>query len=188
MEKNFTVNKRGKYYNVEYIGYKAPNATIDIRFWNNFYCSTKEEVKSTIKYICDLEEILTNEISEKQLNYNPKKLIRMYLKIIESVASGFDIRSKWSIEKYAKSIIESHGRKYDEAVALYEETLSDLKENPVHYGKKWRLFDKCNDNKNIYEFEVESFENYYTSTFSKDLDSVLTQMNELLEKLDKKDD
>jgi len=38
---DFTVNKRGQYYNLEYLGFENPNFVFKIHNWNNLYFDTK---------------------------------------------------------------------------------------------------------------------------------------------------
>lgn len=179
---DFTVNKRGQYYNLMYIGFEDPNYVFKIHQRNNVWFNTKTEVLGFISYVTKLEEFLNGLMLT---SHNPKKIIRFYLKLVEAVASGLDVRSSWTIEDLGEILLKSFNTKYNEALTFCQDTLKWIEENDCNMLTDWRRFEKYNMNVNIFELDLPILTEEYEHFGEDSLDKVIKLTNDMLALLDK---
>ena len=174
MAKQFTVNKRGEYYNVEYIGYNPNSVKFDIWYSNNVYFSSKDEVKLFINVVSEFEKGLVSRLKERNINYNPKKIIRMYMNNLDNILIGNDIRAKLSMTEKVDMYIDWYDAKYNEANKFCNIIYQTVVEfNPIE-SKNWRTYEEYDHKRDIFELDYPDLEGH----FGKD------PFNELIESLD----
>jgi hypothetical protein len=176
--KQFSVKKCGKYIDLTYIGYKSPNTHFDVFTQKNLFFSNRKEVEIFIDYVNRLIPLL-----EKYSKFNPKLLVLTYLKSIDGVSSGFDVRSKWTIEEVAERIADSYQEKYDKAVKYNKETDEFIKRHKVSYTSQWKKFDKYNDNIDTFQLKGTKITDDDDRLGQDSLERLVELSNELLEKL-----
>ena len=177
MENQFTVNKRGKYYNVEYIGYKAHSVKFDVWHWNNTYLSSKEEVLKFINAVAEFEILLSKKLKALNLNHNPKKIIRMSMKNLDNILIGIDIRAKLSLEEKVDMYINGHNKRYNEANEFCNNVYETVKEyNPVK-SNNWRTYEDYDTKRDIYELDYPDLEPYFGVDLFDELLESVTNMN-----------
>jgi hypothetical protein len=174
--KPFTVNKRGEYYNLEYIGFENPNIVFKIHKSNNLYFNTKKQVLDFISYVIKLEK----ELDALNSKHNTQKLIRFYLRQIESISSGLDIRSKWTIKEFAEVIVNWFDTRYDEAVVFCQDTITWTIENDCNILTDWRRFEKHDRFVKIFELDFPELDRLLEK--SKELLELIKKSNEKLGK------
>ena len=177
---DFTVNKRGEYYNLEYLGFKNPNVVFKIHHWNNTYFSKKAEVLNFISYVIKLEKSLTTLKSK----HNPKKLIRFYLNMIESIASGHDVRSKWSIDELAERLVDWFDKRLDEANTFCKDTLQFIEDTDgCHMYTDYRRFEQHDRLIDIFELDFTKLGDDYEGFTRDPLSVTLDKASEFLDNL-----
>lgn len=185
MENQFTVNKRGKYYNVEYIGYKSHSTIFDVWHWNNTYLSSKEEILNFINAVAEFEILLTKKLKALNLNHNPKKIIRMSIKNLDNILIGIDVRAKLSMEEKVDLFINGFQKRYNEADEFCKTIYETVNEyNPIK-SNNWKIYEDYDLKRDIYELDYPDLEPLFgIDPFDELLDSItnLTLKCELLKK------
>ena len=177
--KDFKVTKRGRYYNVICIGLKSTNIVFNVYYCDNVYFNNRKEVENFITYVRDIEVII-NRLNPK---YSVKKIILYYLKTIESISSGFDVRSSWTKEEFSNILIEWYNKKYTEADEFCKSTLEWINSNKCNYYSDWKRFDEYNNKNQIFELGLVELKSNYDGFTEDPLDKMLELAHELLDKL-----
>lgn len=176
--KDFTVNKRGEYYNLMYLGFEPRHVGFNYKCWNNLYFNTREELEDFIAYVKTLEPLIRN-----LTDFNPKHIIRMYLRLIESICSGLDVRSKWSQETLAKNLVNFFTKRCSEAVNYNEEVLRLINTHDIHYYKQWRKFEEFNDNIVMFELDFKEIPPDDERLAQNPLEATLEKAQQMLDML-----
>lgn len=186
MENQFTVNKRGRYYNVEYIGYKSHSVKFDVWHWNNTYLSSKDEVIKFINAVAEFETLLAKRLKAMNLNYNPKKIIRMSMKNLDNILIGIDIRAKLSLEEKVDMYINGHHKRHQEADEFCKTIFETVKEYHPAKNDNWRTYEDYDTKRDIYELDYPDLEPYFGVDAFDELLGTITNMNIKLELYKKK--
>ena len=120
MNKNFKASKKGKYIQIEYLGYEPANHYIDLHTHGHMWHSKASESRDFMKKILELEVEFQKELDRRELSHNPKKIIRFYLNVIDGISSGFDVRSSMSNEEIAKAFVNGFDTVYNEGKSKCE--------------------------------------------------------------------
>lgn len=185
---DFKVTKSGKYYNIQYIGYKAPNHTIDIQFYDFVYQSTREQSEHFIQYFREVKTKIEQVLERHKLEHDAGKICRIRLGFIESLASGLDVRSSWSTDEVAERLVEGYNRDYTEKriICLYILDKAKSARKKPEYISNYVEFDKYSRYNQLYELSLPKVSEF-TVTIDDRLDQALKATSELLEKLREND-
>ena len=160
MDNKFKASKKGKYIQIEYIDYVPPNSTIKNHTDSYMWFLNGDDARRFMKLIVDLEDEIVKQYIENQV-HNYKKIIRFYLNVIDSVASGLDVRSKLSLEEFATLIMGGFNRTYVNAKNECQEIID--KGKVEKFSKYSRLVDRYEHLTKLYELDeldVEPISDY----------------------------
>lgn len=173
MEKQFTVNKKGEYYNLKYLGYQPHSVRYEIRFWNNTYCTSREETEKLIEAILKLEQGIELRLKERNLDYNPKKIISMLVRMLQPVLIGIDVRAKWSFNEKVDLFIDWFHYKYKEADDFCKTIYETVVEYNTVESENWRIYEDYDDKRDIFQLPYGDLKEHFgLSTFNMLLESI----------------
>lgn len=181
MKNQFTQYTKDKYTIVTF----NPNTIITstkLKLNAEHWCITEKDANLFIDKVVCLEKIISNIIYEKKLPYNVELILLTYMKAIESISSGFDIRSKLSNEELALIIFEGYKKEYIKAINFCEKIIKVYNEKQKYdtYTKHWRDYDKHNELVNEYQLNYRTFKD---NDFEINLSSLLNSANNFLTEL-----
>ena len=106
MESKFTKKETSKYIEVTY------NSTTALKSYRLKYnaslsCSNNDEADIYIKRAENIEKEIIKVIAEKNSSFDVNLIMITYMQVIDSISSGFDIRSKLSDEELQATILKS---------------------------------------------------------------------------------
>lgn len=151
METSFKVKKSGKYIDIQYIS----NLKTQIRIFDNILVSSAKEGRVLISTIRKYEESFKKNQVYLDNGFDYRLIILKYLKAIDAIASGLDIRSRIPFEEMSERFIDSYKYLFDYTIKECNETYEYyLKvKNNSSYAKDWRRYDKFNEN--IIDFNLD---------------------------------
>ena len=177
--KDFKIKKVGKYYDVIYIGFPSPNVTFDVHVRSNVFHSKRNEVEAFINYVRDIEKLM----AKLKTKHNIRKIIAYYIRQIDSISSGLDVRSTWSKEEFAEILVKWFTEKYNEAEEFCKSTLEWIKSNECNYYTDWSRFDKYNYTNKIFELGLPELDSSYEGFGQDPLERALELSTQLLAKV-----
>lgn len=180
--KDFTVKKAGRYYNLIFIGYKAPNSYIDIHFWNNVFLSKKQDVKIFIEKFNDIRNQLIKLCDSIYLS---NKIMRINFDKIDGFASGLDIRSGWSDAKIAETFFTWYNVGKAKAEESWAEFFKSIEgKEKLNYYQNYRHYETLDSWNKRYELGYLDYKPIYDlEVFSDPLDNALELTKEILNRL-----
>lgn len=144
METSFKVSKKGKYFEIDYVTglTYTPN-----NYRTNEWSLSKQDAKSFIQYMIDIEKHVTNSLKERELSYDFRLVILMHLQTIGSISSGLDVRSNKTTSELADIFVDNYDRKYNDAFSVCSDTLKFVE---VHgkfssYYHHYTRYDRYNE-------------------------------------------
>lgn len=174
MDKKFKISKKGKYIQVEYIGYTPPNEVIRNHTHGYLWMLNVSDARKFIKLVLDLEVEINKQYGENN-RHNPNKIIRFYLNVIDGVSSGCDIRSKLTLPEFATLIMNGFNNAYDRANSESIDILKGIIDTPV--SRYSHSVDRYEHLQLLYELDVEPLEAYLKKdeliTMSETLDKIM---------------
>lgn len=179
METTFKISKAGKYIDIKYIvGIKLPMSVYD-----NVLVSSAKEGRKLIKLIRDFEKGVKEELVKQGVDLDYRMIMIRHLQVIDSIASGLDIRSKMSVAELSDRFVFGYNRMHESMIDEVEETLKYFNEVKAEssYMKDWRRFDKYNEYIRDYSLNYPQIS---MDDFGKDpLKKMEALANEMLETL-----
>lgn len=151
METSFKVKKAGKFIDIQYItGIKLPMSTYD-----NVLVTSAKEGRKLIKFIRNFEDGVRKCLVKEGIDLDYRLIIVKHLGAVDSISSGFDIRSKMSIEELSERFVFGFKRIYDTMLDDVEETFKFFNEvkNDSSYTKNWKRYDKYNEYVRDYDLD-----------------------------------
>jgi hypothetical protein len=169
----FSVSKKGKYFELKYFNSK------------DIWCSTRNSVETLIVTILQYEELFKELIKKYNFDFSEKDVIDQYFEVLDSIASGLDIRSKMPPEELAYRFIISYNDKLNDAKIFCLETLKFIDESSEKdtYNKDYKRYDKCNDLNTKFKFGLPmiTMDSFKINPF-KMMGEALDLLNELIKK------
>lgn len=146
-----------EYINVSYNG--ALELSSDESYEDHLYITNSVwtsnkivDAKKLSNYIIDVERTVLKRLQFlKNDSVYHKRIIVEYLKLIDSIASGLDVRSKWSTEELAERLVNWYVEKIDKIETKYNELLIQMQLTPMTYMDNWREFDNYHRDVDTYE-------------------------------------
>ena len=151
METSFKIKKSGKFIDIQYItGIKIPMSTYD-----NVLVSSAKEGRKLINFIRNFEDGVRKCLVKEGIDLDYRLIIVKHLGAVDSISSGFDIRSKMSIEELSERFVFGFKRIYDTMLDDVEETFKLFNEvkNNSSYTKNWKRYDKYNEYVRDYDLD-----------------------------------
>lgn len=174
--KKFKVTKSGKYFDVAYIGYISDISEFKFPCFNNIWFETADKARNYINYINDLEK----EIDKIDKIHDTKKIIRFYLTIIDSILSGIDVRSDYSITKVAQLLVTYFTKRYQNSLKICEDIRQGVIDNKINRFSM--AVEKYNNMNELFNFKLKSLDDYFNKpTFSELLNDTNTILDEMIE-------
>lgn len=170
METSFKIKKAGKFIDIQYItGIKLPISTYD-----NVLVSSAKEGRKLINFIRNFEDGIRKCLVKEGIDLDYRLIIVKHLGAVDSISSGFDIRSKMSIEELSERFVFGFKRIYDTILDDVEETFKFFNEvkNNSSYTKNWKRYDKYNEYVRDYDLDypkisMDDFNNDELKNISK---------------------
>ena len=182
MESFLKVSKKGKYIQIDY---KTNLDYVPMDYCDYVWCSNVEDARLFIDFFYKIKEKIKEVLEDKKYKIDYRLIILQRLKSIESISSGFDIRSKKTIDELAEDFVFSYNKKLEESIIFCKETIEYFNEKGKFesYFKNTKKYDKYNElNKNFYlnlkPLKLEDF-NDGTDLFHK----VNVLIDELIKKI-----
>ena len=181
METKFKISKVGKCIDIKYITLiKQPMMAND-----NVFVTSAKEGRKFIQLVRDLENRVRTILNEKEIDLDYRLIILQHFRAIDSIASGFDIRSGMSVDELSERFVDGYKFKYDQIIAECEvifDEFNKVKGNSS-YMKNWRVYDKFNQMVRDYNLDypkigMDDFKN-------DELKNISRFANEILEELKK---
>ncbi len=185
METKFKISRvKGmrQYIDIKYVTGLNLSLSID----DNVFVRSAKEGRKLIQMVRDLENRVRTVLSEREIDLDYKLIIVKHFKAIDSIASGFDIRSRMSIDELSERFVDGYKFKYDQVIAECEEIFNKFNEvkGNSSYLENWRDYDKFNSLVREYLLDYPQIKN---SDFENDeLRNMSRLANEMLEILIKK--
>lgn len=179
MKSKITFGKEDKYVTITYT---PSDKDIPYALLQNAtqWCLNKKDAIAFKTYAIKIEKLIEVELAEKKLSYKASWIMLTFFKVMEGFATGFDVRSKISIEDMAKRLVFTYDSSYKEALKFCQGVLKqyELGGKKESYMKHWRDYDKHNEYRKLYGFHIMEFKE---NDFNLCLDSILKSTDELLE-------
>ena len=181
---SFTVNKHGKYYNCIYIKHTAANAVVDLHNWANMYQSTRDAAEIYMQYVMDIEKLMVKYLRKRKLQHDPTKICRFYLKLLDGISCGLDVRSSWSKAEVVERLVEAFNTKYIQAQGVCEYILNKVRGNrdKPDYMNNWREYEYYTRMNDMYELGMDKIEKY-TVTIDDKMNEINTGLSNVLDEL-----
>jgi hypothetical protein len=184
METTFKISRKlVKYIQIEYV------SNLPKKPWfceDHIWFSTAKEGRKFVDMVRKLEVGIKKEIKENNYGFDFRLVIHKYLKVIDSISSGLDVRSKLSIDVLSEGFTSGYNNQRNEAIKYCDETFIHIKENyeTIRYEHNWKDFDKVNVliDEFLLDYEKISDKSFKTNT----LDELNKMSGEILELLIKK--
>lgn len=179
METKFKISRVKKYIDIKYVsGINLPLSASD-----NVFVSSAKEGRKLIQMIRDLENRIRTIFSEREIDLDYRLIIVKYLRAIDSISSGFDIRSGMSIDELSERFVDGYKFNYDQVIAECEEifdTFNKVKGNSS-YLDNWRVYDKFNSLVRDYNLDYPQIKNDdFDNDELKNMSKLADEMLELL--------
>lgn len=177
METTFERKQSGKHKEITYVT-KLNNLTHIHKYKSSVLCSNEKDVDTLIEKVRGLEESISKKIAKEGYPFKTELIIITYFNVIDSIASGIDIRSKMSNEELADRFVGGYKKMYDEAYLFCCDTIRmyDGGEHKETYTKHWKTYDKHNEFVDEYMFNLRKFKD---GDFSINLDTLSKKASEL---------
>lgn len=187
METTLSKKQVGKYIEVTY------NANLDklsskLKYNATQPCISDEEAENFISKVKAIESIIEKDLSARKLSYKTPLIILTYLPMIESVASGLDIRSNRSNEDIAAMLVLGYDRIYNDAVLFCNQMINMYEEvgKTESYGKNYKNYDKHNELVEEFQLDLRTFKMDDFKTSFKSMNLQLDEILALLKEENKK--
>ena len=187
METKSTKTPTDKYIEVTYItGIEKP--CMRLRFNATQPESTEEGADNYIAKVHAIEPLVEAENDKRGSICKPELIMLTYLPMINSIASGIDVRSKKSNQEIAEVIVDSYYNRYNNAINFCKQIMEmyDAGARKEGYGKHWRDYDKYNEL--IEEYQLEQFNKLTMDSFEINLSSLAKKADALLQALIEKNE
>lgn len=148
----------------------------------NQWCLNESDAEKFIDKAISIYESIDMEMVNRNIPYSVELVFLTYLHVIESISSGFDIRSKMSNDEIVSHIIDGYHKKFTEALQFCEKTFKmyDDGEKNESYTKHWKDYDKHNELVDEYQFNLKKFKD---NDFKNNLEEMSKKAGELLQNL-----
>lgn len=208
-EKLFTVKKAlplsgssGKgyksYYSVIYKGYREIDFDLTYRKTDHVWQNSRAEVEEFVSGVIAIEKLIREKIltNNDYEEYSSRRIVRFYLKFLDSWASGLDVRSSWTEEEVAEKILTSYHTSTQEASKFNNETFTRFLNKDFEEKKEAiKAFNKYKENVALYQLSKIPLDSYYLEMYPEDnqssnnsLKTALEATQKLLDTLNKKDE
>jgi hypothetical protein len=182
METTFKISRINQYIDIKYVTpIKLPMMTND-----NIFVNSAKEGRKFIQLVRDLENRIRTLLNEKEIDLDYRLIIVKHFRAIDSIASGFDVRSHMSIDELSERFVDGYKLKYDQVIAECEDIFdkfNEVKDN-TSYMQNFREYDKFNQMVDEYKLDYPQIN---SDDFGKDeLKNMSRLANEMLEILIKK--
>jgi DNA repair ATPase RecN len=180
--KKFSVHKKGKYYDVRYHGCHTMTGYLDIRYPNNMYQCSRKDVEKYITYLVEVEKAIVEYQAAFGFHFEAGFLVRRALKLIDSLASGLDIRSGWSYEKIAQVLVDSYHKQVQDAEARCSEIWQQGIPDGDYLVFSDRDYDEYERLRKEYDLDVEDILQHKTE-IATSLEALHAGLKDMLETL-----
>lgn len=150
---------------------------------DNIFVTSAKRGRILIRMIRNLEDRIRTILSEREIDLDYKLIILKHLNAIDSIASGFDIRSGMSIDELSERFVDGYKYKYDQVISECEEIFDKFNKvkGNSSYLANWRDYDKFNNLVKEYHLDYPQIKN---DDFENDeLKNISRLANEMLELL-----
>ena len=178
METSFKISKKGKYIQIDYI------SNLELKSFKSFdyiWSISIKDAKEFLRLAREIETKIKTELVSKNLNYDYRLIMVRYLKVIDGISTGFDIRSKMTTDELAENFVWWYDKKYTEEYNYCKEVMDyyEAEGKNNSYMSNWRKYDEFNDK--IKEFNLP-FKSLTRDSFKED---ELRNMSDALDMLHK---
>lgn len=185
------------YYDVIYQGHRDTDYNLTYRKPNSTWQSTRKDAEAFIKGTINVEKLISEKILDNNdyEDYSSRRIVRMYLKFLDSWASGLDIRSSWTEDQVADRVLNSYHTSAKEAEEFNNKTYFRFVNKEKYEEKKdaIRDFNKYKENIALYQLSPLPIDSFYLDMFPEDrppvkdgsVGDLLQKSRDLLEKLGK---
>ena len=134
------------YIETSYEGYNHCGPAFDIHNPKHIWHSTRKEVLAFIKRVEGVEAEMVKIINNPESDWQTKDLhsgmlVRKYLKLLDGISSGLDVRSSWSDEVAAEKIVSGYMARKKEGEEFVRESIEKAHEGAIKDKKE---FDSMN--------------------------------------------
>lgn len=182
METKFTKKPTEKYIEVTYVT-NVENLCHRLKYNATQPESTEERADNYIAKVHAIEPLVEAENAKRGSICKPELIMLTYLPMINSIASGIDVRSKMSNQEIAEVIVDSYYNRYNNAIGFCKQIMEmyDGGERKEGYTKHWKDYDKYNEL--IEEYQLEQFNKLTDDSFDISLSSLSKQADAFLKTL-----
>lgn len=181
MNTSFTKSQTGKYVDVTYNTH-IPNLFMNLRYNAHQSCLSDEDADKFIAKVQEMEKTIAEEMAKQNFSYKVELIILTYMPLIESVSSGFDVRSKLSTQELAKLIVNGYNKKYVEALSFCTDTIKMFDETgkAEGYPKNYKIYDRHNELVEEFQFDLRKIKD---SDFDVNLETLNQAASKMLDEL-----
>lgn len=178
METSFKVSRQlKKYIQIDYVtnlGY------MPVHYDKYVWCLDKQNARAFIQRVREIETHIKDILTKNQMSYDYRLIMSLFLKAIDNIATGLDVRSKMTSLELAERFVFSYDVKFKEAYKFCFETLTyvEVEGKFSGYMKDWRRYDRHNEL--VKEFRLP-FKQLELKDFGKDeLKNIEHKLDEML--------